>query len=128
MFPPKFFKTLKSHEDYKLNQAREMAIWASGMFEPRRPFSLSGHATILRPWKIYSHLPSFARKHLKTLPGDIKLQLPDVKQWPVRRISNRGKDNSLEEGDVCVFELVETEDIVLNINIFQVLKDRNSQQ
>ncbi|KAI6706337.1 hypothetical protein NL676_009299 [Syzygium grande] len=37
------------------------------------------------------HLPSFARKHLKDLSGDIKLQLPDVKQWPVRCISKRGK-------------------------------------
>ena len=79
--------------------------------------------------------------HLKDLSGDIKLQLPDGKQWPVRRIFNRGKaskisrgwrkfvtDNNLEEGDVCIFELVETEDVVLNVTIIRALEDRNSQQ
>lgn len=90
---------------------------------------------------LIQHLPcSFARKHLKDLSGDIKLQLPDGKQWPVRHIAYRGKakisrgwrkfvtDNNLEEGDVCVFEPVETEDIVLNVTVFRVLEDRNSQQ
>lgn len=122
-------------------EARKMSIQASEMFEPDGPFC----RVVMRPSFVHGkrilHLPSsFARKHLKDLSGDIKLQFPDGKQWPVRPIFNRGKakisrgwrkfvmDNSLEEGDVCIFELVETEDIVLNVTFFRVLEDRNSQQ
>ncbi|KAI6701263.1 hypothetical protein NL676_015587 [Syzygium grande] len=123
-------------------EARDLAIRASEMFEPDGPFC----RVVMQPsfvhGKFILHLPSsFARMHLKDLSGDIKLQLPGGKQWPVRRIFNRSKaskisrgwrkfvtDNNLEEGDVCIFELAETEDVVLNVTIIRVLEDRNSQQ
>ena len=81
------------------------------------------------PWR-------FAEKYLSGVQKFITLEASDGKQWSVRCISSgeghvklsKGwtefvKDNNLEEGDVCVFELVNLEDVVLKVSIFRVLED-----
>lgn len=82
------------------------------------------------------HMPSrFAEKYLNGVSKFIKLQTSDGKQWHVRCLSGESrvklskgwtefvKDNNLEEGDVCVFELINMEDVVLKVSIFRVLDD-----
>jgi hypothetical protein len=81
-------------------------------------------------------LPSgFAEKNLNGLSGFMKLQLPDGKQWPVRCLYRGGRakfsqgwyeftlENNLGEGDVCVFELLKSRDVVLKVTVFRVLED-----
>ncbi|EOX98138.1 hypothetical protein QUC31_015334 [Theobroma cacao] len=85
------------------------------------------------------HIPRwFARKHLNGVNGTITLQVSEGKKWPVRCIYVDGHlkfckgwaefvlDNNLDEGDVCVFELLNTEEIVLKVTIFRVLEDAGS--
>ncbi|WRX14356.1 B3 DNA binding domain - like 10 [Theobroma cacao] len=77
-------------------------------------------------------------KHLNGVNGTITLQVSEGKKWPVRCIYVDGHlkfckgwaefvlDNNLDEGDVCVFELLNTEEIVLKVTIFRVLEDAGS--
>lgn len=70
--------------------------------------------------------------YLKGNSRDITLEVSDGKKRRVRCIlfSGKGKisrgwhefvtDNNLEIGDVCIFELVQREDIVLKVTIFRV--------
>lgn len=67
--------------------------------------------------------------------GIIKLQISDGRQWPVRCLYKSGRaklsqgwfefslENNLGEGDVCVFELVETKDVVLQVTLFRITED-----
>jgi hypothetical protein len=72
---------------------------------------------------------------IKYLSGHqfVKLETCDGKQWRARcydhEHSSSGKsigwgrfcrDNNLEEGDVCVFELIKRNPVVLNVSIFHV--------
>lgn len=82
-------------------------------------------------------MPScFAEKHLNGVSGFIKLQNPAGKQWPVRCLyrslykGGRAKfsqgwyefslENNLEEGDVCVFERLDTPEVTLRVTMFRV--------
>ncbi|KAF8015893.1 hypothetical protein BT93_H1442 [Corymbia citriodora subsp. variegata] len=113
-------------------EARGMAIRASHMYEPNNPF----FQVIMRPSyvreKFLVNLPaSFIGMHLKGDSRDITLQVSDGK-WRVRCLLFDGKgkisrgwrefvaDNKLGIGDVCIFELVQREDIVLKVTIFRV--------
>lgn len=82
------------------------------------------------------YLPScFAEKNLNGVSGFIKLQFTDGKQWPVRCLYRGGRaklsqgwyeftlENNLGEGDVCVFELLKSRDIVLKVTVFRVLEN-----
>ena len=82
------------------------------------------------------YLPScFAEKNLSGVSGFIKLQSADGKQWPVRCLYRGGRaklsqgwyeftvENNLLEGDVCVFELLKTKEIVLKVNVFRVQEE-----
>ncbi|KAJ7982706.1 B3 domain-containing protein [Quillaja saponaria] len=76
---------------------------------------------------VYVHA-AFASKYLKTCKGKIKLQI-DGKQWPAslyvscsgKRIGSGWNDfarhNNLKIGDVCVFELINGEEVVLEVKI-----------
>lgn len=67
--------------------------------------------------------------------GIIKLQISDGRQWPVRCLYRGGRaklsqgwfefslENNLGEGDVCVFELVATKDVVLQVTVFRITED-----
>ena len=77
----------------------------------------------------------FAIKHLCG-PQIAKLETSDGRQWSVN-CHNRGRlssatnigrgwivfarENNLEEGDVCVFELIKGKPVVLNVSIFRVV-------
>jgi hypothetical protein len=87
-------------------------------------------------FSLAQHIPSsFAQKYLNRVSGLVTLQISDGQRWLVRCINegNGAKlsqgwrefvlDNCLEEGDVCVFELINMEDIVLKVTIFRVLED-----
>ena len=69
-----------------------------------------------------------------TVTGWLILQVSEGKQWHVRCVcTSQGAklskgwtefawDNNLEEGDVCVFELVNANMKVLKVTIFRVLE------
>ncbi|GMJ06849.1 REPRODUCTIVE MERISTEM 39, REDUCED VERNALIZATION RESPONSE 1 [Hibiscus trionum] len=114
-------------------EEREKAINTAKLFEPTNPFC----RVVLRPSYLYRgcimYLPSsFAKKYLSGLSGFIKLQLPDGRQWSVQCLYRGGKakfsrgwyefisDNNLEEGDVCIFELLQSREFVLKVTIFRV--------
>lgn len=90
---------------------------------------------------LVQHIPSiFARTYLNGIKGDVTLTGPNGKQWRVRCISQNGKakfgqgwsefvwENNLDESDVCVFELVKTDDVTLKVTIFRVLQDARSEE
>ncbi|WJZ83789.1 hypothetical protein VitviT2T_003439 [Vitis vinifera] len=117
-------------------EEKKRALHAAEMFQPSNPFC----RVILRRSYVHErfllHMPSrFAEKYLNGVSKFIKLQTSDGKQWHVRCLSGESrvklskgwtefvKDNNLEEGDVCVFELINMEDVVLKVSIFRVLDD-----
>ncbi|XP_022763315.1 B3 domain-containing transcription factor VRN1-like isoform X2 [Durio zibethinus] len=115
-------------------EEKQSAFRAAAMFKPDNPFC----RIILRPSYVYKgillHIPRiFAQKYLNGVDGTITLQVSEGKKWPVRCIYAHGSlkfskgwaefvlDNNLDEGDVCVFELINTKEIVLKVTIFRVL-------
>ncbi|KAH8510799.1 hypothetical protein H0E87_008362 [Populus deltoides] len=117
-------------------EEKERTIRAAHMFRSDNPF----FRVILRPSYVYRgfllHIPSsFARTFLNTVTGFVTLQVSDGKQWPVRCSFKDGKaklgqgwtefvwENNLEEGDVCIFELIRAKEIVLKVAVFRVLED-----
>ena len=78
---------------------------------------------------------SFAEKYLSGIQGFITLQVSNGEKWPVRCMWRDGSaklskgwpefvsENKLEEGDVCIFELIRVEEIVLNVTIFRAVED-----
>ncbi|XP_011005669.1 PREDICTED: B3 domain-containing transcription factor VRN1-like [Populus euphratica] len=117
-------------------EEKERTIRAAHMFRSDNPF----FRVILRPSYVYRgfllHIPSsFARTFLNTVTGFVTLQVSDGKQWPVRCSFKDGKaklgqgwtefvwENNLEEGDVCIFELIHAKEIVLKVAVFRVLED-----
>ncbi|XP_050233171.1 B3 domain-containing transcription factor VRN1-like isoform X2 [Mercurialis annua] len=113
-------------------EEKQRALRASEMFKPNNPF----FRIVLKPSYVYRgfllHVPSsFAQRYL-TVSGSLTIQISDAKQWYVRCIyrDKRAKlskgwtefawENNLEEGDVCVFELIQMN--VLKVTIFRVLE------
>ncbi|KAK2665197.1 hypothetical protein Ddye_003771 [Dipteronia dyeriana] len=111
---------------------RKRQIDAANAFEPSNPFC----RVVMQPSYIATLcLPScFSQKHLIGVSSFIKLQISDGKQWPVRCLyrSKRATlgqgwrafilDNDLGEGDVCVFEVLRSRDIVLQVTVFRILE------
>lgn len=117
-------------------EEKERVLNASKMFLSENPLC----RVILRRSYVYKgiglHMPSsFAEKYLGGVSGFITLQVSDGEKWPVKCMWRDGsaklskgwpefvRDNKLEEGDVCVFELIKVEDIVLRVTIFRVVED-----
>ncbi|KAG2315892.1 hypothetical protein Bca4012_066741 [Brassica carinata] len=128
----KFYESASARKRTVTAEERERAINAAKTFEPTNPF----FRVVLRPSYLYRgcimYLPSgFAEKYLSGISGFIKVQLGE-KQWPVRCLYKAGGakfsqgwyeftvENSLGEGDVCVFELLRTRDFVLKVTAFRV--------
>ncbi|KAI8569371.1 hypothetical protein RHMOL_Rhmol02G0273600 [Rhododendron molle] len=121
-------------------QEREKAVNASMMFKPNNPF----FRTILQPYNVrrsyFLNLPArFAKKYLHGVSESIQLEVSGGKQWTVHCVRINGpvrclgsgwrrfaKDNNLREGDVCVFELIQVEDVVLKVSIFRISEDRQT--
>ncbi|KAK0580941.1 hypothetical protein LWI29_007917 [Acer saccharum] len=120
-------------------EERERVIEAAKAFEPANPFcSVVMRSTYVQKW-CFMYLPAcFSAKHLKRVSGFIKLQLSDGKQWPVHCQYRGGRaklakgwyeftlENNLGEGDVCVFEMLRSRDIVLKVTVFRVLETAES--
>ncbi|XP_059428682.1 B3 domain-containing transcription factor VRN1-like [Corylus avellana] len=117
-------------------EGRERAIEAAKMLKPTNPSFM----TFVRPYHIRGrtrnplYVPSgFAKKYLIG-HASVKLQTCDGKQWHApcshnnlsRTSRNIGRwagfcrDNHLEVGDVCVFELIKMNPVLLNVSIFHV--------
>ncbi|KAF9684240.1 hypothetical protein SADUNF_Sadunf04G0097300 [Salix dunnii] len=129
-------ETLTRRQRAVTPEEKEGTIRAAHMFRPDNPF----FQVILRPSYVYRgfllHIPSsFARTFLNRVTGFVTLQVCDGKQWPVRCSFKDGKaklgqgwtefvwENNLEEGDVCIFELIHAKEIVMKVAIFRVLED-----
>ena len=83
------------------------------------------------------YLPTeFAKKYIRG-KNFIKLQASGGKEWLCRCITRNGsispktigkgwspfcRDNSLKEGDACVFELVKRRGVVLKVSIFRMVE------
>ena len=63
------------------------------------------------------------RKQFVTL--QCLVQLPTIKTYSAMRFGKGWvaflKENNLEEGDVCVFEVIERKPVLLSISIFHVI-------
>ncbi|KAJ9135584.1 hypothetical protein P3X46_032753 [Hevea brasiliensis] len=131
----RFYESASARKRTVTAEERERAINAAKAFEPINPFC----RVVLRPSYLYRgcimYLPScFAEKNLNGVSGFIKLQFSDGKQWPVRCLYRGGRaklsqgwyeftlENNLGEGDVCIFELIRSRDIVLKVTVFRVLE------
>ncbi|KAJ1440322.1 DNA-binding barrel domain superfamily [Sesbania bispinosa] len=132
----RFYESASARKRTVTAEERERAINAAKAFEPPNPFC----RVVLRPSYLYRgcimYLPScFAEKNLNGVSGFIKLQIADGRQWPVRCLYRGGRaklsqgwfeftlENNLGEGDVCVFELLRTKDVVLQVTTFRVIED-----
>ncbi|CAN8320966.1 unnamed protein product [Cochlearia groenlandica] len=128
----KFYKSASDRTRTVTAEERERVVNIAKTFEPTNPF----FRVVLRPSYLYRgcimYLPSgFAEKYLSGISGFIKLQLGE-KQWPVRCLYKAGRakfsqgwyeftlENNIGEGDVCVFELLRTQDFVLKVTAFRV--------
>ena len=71
----------------------------------------------------------FAKTHIKEGTSVVKLQISN-KSWPVKTIPLRtirlcggwrsfASENSLQLGDVCLFELIDRDDLVFKVTIFK---------
>ncbi|KAE8077337.1 hypothetical protein FH972_015909 [Carpinus fangiana] len=119
-------------------EGRERAIEAAKMLKPTSPSFMA----IVRPYHISNrsrrplYVPSgFAKKYLIG-HSSVKLQTCDGKQWDASCYHNYPspssmsiytgrweelcRDNHLEVGDVCVFELIRINPVLLNVLIFHV--------
>ncbi|BFG41290.1 hypothetical protein CerSpe_275640 [Prunus speciosa] len=78
------------------------------------------------------NVPASFRKHFTTMETQIVVRLwVGDRSWPVKLIFRRyngqlsagwrafSKENSLKEGDVCIFELIDTNNVALVVNIFR---------
>ncbi|KAK4847845.1 hypothetical protein QYF36_006454 [Acer negundo] len=115
---------------------RERAFNAARVFEPVNPFC----RVVLQPSYLYKkgctmYFPSyFAKRHLMGVSEFIKLQTSDGKQRSARCVYRGDSaklvqgwyeftlENNLGEGDVCVFEVLRSSDIVLKVTVFRVLE------
>ncbi|KAH7834314.1 hypothetical protein Vadar_014841 [Vaccinium darrowii] len=117
-------------------EEKERVLNESKTFDSENPFC----RVFLRRSYVHKgiglHMPSsFAEKYLGGISGFITLQVSSGGKWPVRCIWSNGsaklskgwpefvRDNLLEEGDVCIFELIKTEEIVLKVTIFRIVED-----
>ncbi|MED6112449.1 B3 domain-containing protein rem19 [Stylosanthes scabra] len=132
----RFYESASARKRTVAAEERERAVNASKAFEPLNPFC----RVVLRPSYLYRgcimYLPScFAEKHLNEVSGFIKLQLSDGRQWPVRCLYRGGRaklsqgwfefaiENNLGEGDVCVFELLPTKEVIMQVTLFRVTEN-----
>lgn len=130
-----FSRTYIRRERIFTAEEKERAYNAALMFKPNNPSC----TVILRPSYVYKglllHMPCrFARKYLSGVTGFITLQVPEGKEWTVRCVTVDGAarlgkgwpefvwQNDLNEGDVCVFELISTKSVVLKVTIFRVVE------
>ncbi|KAJ4827434.1 hypothetical protein Tsubulata_011087 [Turnera subulata] len=116
-------------------EEKERTVRAAYMLKPENPF----FRVILRASYVYRgylmHIPSaFARVYLKRATGFVTLQDCSGKQWQVRCVYKHRQssfsqgwpefvwENKLEEGDVCVFELIDATAFVLKVTILRVIE------
>ncbi|KAK3195634.1 hypothetical protein Dsin_026944 [Dipteronia sinensis] len=115
---------------------RERVFNAAKVFEPVNPFC----RVVLQPSYLYKkgctmYFPSyFAKRHLMGVSEFIILQTSDGKQRSARCVYRGDSaklvqgwyeftlENNLGEGDVCVFEVLRSSDIVLKVTVFRVLE------
>ncbi|KAG5560983.1 hypothetical protein RHGRI_004117 [Rhododendron griersonianum] len=109
----------------------------SRMFRSENPFC----RVLLRPSYTHKgnslHFPSsFAERYLGGVSQFITIAVSTGEEWQIRCtwLENGSAklttgwhqfvlDNRLEEGDVCIFELIKTVDIVLKVTIYRVAPD-----
>ncbi|XP_040369495.1 B3 domain-containing protein LOC_Os12g40080 [Rosa chinensis] len=108
-------------------RASDVNLEVANKFSSKNPFFKitigSGHSV---------HVPvKFSSSFIKQKKQTVMLQVKDT-FWPVNLISSKpcstsicggwaafAKENCLREGDVCIFELIEMNDIVLKVHIFR---------
>ncbi|XP_047308220.1 B3 domain-containing transcription factor VRN1-like isoform X1 [Impatiens glandulifera] len=113
-------------------EEKERVLNAAKAFQSENPFC----RVVLRRSYVYKgvglHMPAkFAETYLSEVSGFVVIQAPNGEKWPVRCLWRDGSaklskgwpeftsENKLEEGDVCIFELIEVRDTVLKVIIFR---------
>ncbi|KAI9182213.1 hypothetical protein LWI28_023175 [Acer negundo] len=112
-------------------EVRERAINIGRFLKPKNPsFMITFESRSIGRSSLYIPV-KFARKYLSRDAKIIKLQVSDGREWPVQlfwRQNGSGdlvtgwpafsKENNLEDGDVCLFELIRTDDFLLKVSVF----------
>ncbi|KAJ7565188.1 hypothetical protein O6H91_02G052000 [Diphasiastrum complanatum] len=119
---------------------RERTLQAAQSFKSTNPFVV----LVIKPSHVYRGfwlaLPvKFCRKWLPPANASITLTDPDGLNWQANWLGNPNRcgagisggwrrfalDHGLEEGDVCIFELTNREQIVLKVHIFRIVEPIN---
>ncbi|XP_059638500.1 putative B3 domain-containing protein Os03g0621600 [Cornus florida] len=115
-------------------QENDEALKPPGKFLSKFLSSYPSFEVVMKPAYLenrYMYVPtSFVKSYMKQGTQDVILRV-SAKSWDVKYISymnthmfSKGwslfcKDNTLQVGDSCVFELVEMEDFVLKVSVFR---------
>ncbi|KAM5551985.1 hypothetical protein ABKV19_026720 [Rosa sericea] len=104
---------------------------AGNKFVPKNPYFLVTLGSLHKEKSNVSVPAAFVKSFIKEANQTLKLQVKD-RSWPVKVIrfgknsakfsggwAAFAKENGLEKGDVCIFELMEINDIVLKVHIFR---------
>lgn len=114
------------------NDRKPKALAEARNFDSRNPF----FTVVMRSSYVRAHssmyIPSkFAKVHLPNQPHTVTLEFSDGQKWPVKccirpniAVLSKGWEtvvlkNNIEEGDVCVFELIEKEKMGFRVIIYR---------
>ncbi|KAK3219442.1 hypothetical protein Dsin_013412 [Dipteronia sinensis] len=122
---------LSRNYNFSSAKEKERLFTLARSLKPRNPSFM----IVLWPSHLYSHtvyLPAkFANKYLTHDIEGIKVRASNGREWPVRiGWKNSGcnalrgwskflNDMKLKTGDICVFELIRTEDLLLEVSVFK---------
>lgn len=115
---------------------REKALAAAKHFKSSRPHmrKLMKESHVYRGFWL-SFPSDFSSKYLPNEIQQVTLLDSSGKSWSTKWLGSRNGlsggwrkfslDHGLEEGDVCVFELIDRKKLVINVHIFRVVELRN---
>ncbi|KAK1291182.1 hypothetical protein QJS10_CPB17g02550 [Acorus calamus] len=132
-----YSKVLVSQRRSVTSKEKDRALQKAKNFTSKKPF----FTVVMRPSYVYKaffmYIPfNFVKKYISSETQDIILSDSNRRKWSVKcrvrgAAAGLGKgwsvfveENKLEEGDVCVFELVKKKKVELKVSIFRVIKPR----
>ncbi|KAH7277833.1 hypothetical protein KP509_38G010700 [Ceratopteris richardii] len=118
-------------------EERQRVFQAAKQFKSNRPhfLKLMKESHVYRGfWLAISS--NFASKYLSVENQEATLLDSSGRAWSAKWLGKRcglsggwrkfSLDHGLEEGDICVFELIKSKDLVMKVHIFRVIELRNS--
>ncbi|KAL9415020.1 hypothetical protein AB3S75_043321 [Citrus x aurantiifolia] len=117
-------------------EERQRVITAARLFEPRNPsFMVIVRGNERRKACLFIPI-KFVNNYLCKVPKFIKVQASDGREWPIQtRYSHTGAlylsggwpgfvvDMNLDRGDICIFELIKMDDVIMKVSVFSASKE-----